>query len=199
MVVTMSGCSVLSEADEGTPGDTKASTAAGSQGPRTFVLGQTVAGLSRDPESDGEGRLVVSANRRVFEDLPEYQTSGAAGAIYGTAPPPPRTVALGDDQVVVAGANGKFADPKAAIAVFQKSARGTLTDPADAPVTEVDPGPLGGSASCIELPTLSEDQKFTACYWADATTAGMAGMKGKSPQEVAGFMRRARQEVTQPA
>ncbi|HEX2317310.1 MAG TPA: hypothetical protein VHJ17_26415 [Thermomonospora sp.] len=192
-LVTVPGCAVLE--DDGTTPAAERSSAA-PQGPRTFTLGQTVAGLPRDPESEGEGRLVVSANRRVFEDLPEYQTNGAAGAIYGPPPPPPRVVGLGDDQVVIAGTNGRFTDPRAAIVKFQESARGSLTDPADAPVTEVPPGPLGGAASCIQLPTLSEDEKFTACYWADATTAGMVGMKAKPPEVVADFMRRARQEVT---
>jgi hypothetical protein len=196
-LTAISGCAYLSE-DEKTAseGGTAASVP---QGPRKFVLGETVAGLPRDPESEGEGRLVVMANRRVFENLPEYRTSGAAGAIYGTPPPPPRTVGMGDEQVVVAGANGEFADPKAAIKTFQESARGALTSPSEAPVTDVDPGPLGGAASCVQVPTLSDDVKFTACYWADATTAGMVGMKGKPPETVAGFMRKARQEVTKPA
>jgi hypothetical protein len=200
VLIATPGCAALPGGDKAEPGGGKAvKTSAVPEGPRKFVLAETVAGLPRDPESEGEGRLVVFANRRVFENLSDYQTTGAAGALYGTPPPPPRAVAMGDDQIVVAGASGRFADPRAAIKELQAAARGALTDPAEAPVTEVDPGPLGGAASCVQLPTLSDDAKFTACYWADATTAGMVGMKAKPPETVAELMRKARQDVTKPA
>jgi hypothetical protein len=47
-------------------------------------------------------------------------------------------------------------------------------------VTPIGPGPLGGVASCVTVPTLS-DAEYTGCYRVDRTTIGVAGTVGKGP------------------
>jgi len=64
-------------------------------------------------------------------------------------------------------------------------------------VTDTDPGPLGGAASCLSLS--SGGLKLNACYWAHRTTFGSATILTKNVGQTAEQMRKIRADIEKPA
>jgi hypothetical protein len=96
--------------------------------------------------------------------------TGAVSGIYGDM--------LTQDIVVISAVSGAVADPAGLV---DETVTGSGTDLQN--VTEIDAGPLGGTAKCGD--TSTSGQPIGVCVWADNGSQGMIMMLGKSSTEVA--------------
>ncbi|MBQ1028030.1 hypothetical protein [Micromonospora sp. C95] len=125
-----------------------------------MVAPDTLAGRPKntDPELQQAADDMVSEIRSTVSN----ETS-AVGAFYGDP--------AADDLVMIAGASGLMSDPKQEL---DAAVQGLSADLDLSNMTSVDPGPLGGEASCGD--GLTEGVPLGVCTWADRGSVGLIVM-----------------------
>jgi hypothetical protein len=164
-------------------------------GTRTISFGERAGGLTRDHAGE-------TANQALLEGLtttPAMNRHGVGrlrGALYGphVAADSGQLIKVGPEQFLVAAADGAPGDPRAALRDILGRSTGTQ---AGGTLTDTDPGPLGGAASCLSLP--ADGLTVNACYWADSSTFGSVTSFAKDVTRTAEQMRKIRIDVERPS
>ncbi|MFI7551605.1 hypothetical protein ACIBQ2_17805 [Micromonospora sediminimaris] len=125
-----------------------------------MVAPATLAG--RPKNTDPELQQAADDMVRDIRSTVSNETS-AVGAFYGDP--------AGEDLVMIAGASGLMSDPKQEL---DAAVQGLSADLGLSNMTSVDPGPLGGEASCGD--GLTEDVPLGVCTWADRGSVGLIVM-----------------------
>ncbi|MET7963808.1 hypothetical protein [Micromonospora zamorensis] len=132
-----------------------------------LVAPATLAG--RPKVTDAELQTAADQLVREMKSSVQNETS-TVGAFYGDP--------TKQDLVMIAGASGLMSDPKKEMdtAISGLSAELTVTN-----LVAVDPGPLGGEASCGD--GKAESVPLGVCVWADKGSLGMVVMYFKSAEQ----------------
>ncbi|WBB89315.1 hypothetical protein [Verrucosispora sp. WMMC514] len=125
-----------------------------------MVAPDTLAG--RPKNTDPELQQAADDMVRDIRSTVSNETS-AVGAFYGDP--------AAEDLVMIAGASGLMSDPKQEL---DAAVQGLSADLGLSNMTSVDPGPLGGEASCGD--GLTEDVPLGVCTWADRGSVGLIVM-----------------------
>lgn len=133
-----------------------------------------------DPEVD---RLTEGLVQRLRASVPN--TNGASGAAYGDR---------GRDLVLVITARKSIRDPAATLTEVVAEVDAGVQ--AITGMTDVDPGPLGGNASCGDVERVPVD--ITACIWADHGSIGLVFLYYRTSADAAAEFLTIRGTVEQP-
>jgi hypothetical protein len=134
----------------------------------TLVAPETLGGRAKSTEPS----LVAAADemsRQLKAEVPEAK--GTVGAIYGDANQ--------QDLVMIAGVAGFVPDPAKQLDQFVSEVGTELNLTG---VTDVEPGPLGGTARCGNAET--DGVKIGVCAWSDAGSVAMIGMYFKTAEDL---------------
>ncbi|GIJ80838.1 hypothetical protein SAMN05443287_101401 [Micromonospora phaseoli] len=125
-----------------------------------LVAPDTLAG--RPKITDPQLQQAADDMVREIQSTVQNETS-AVGAFYGDP--------AQEDLVMIVGASGLMSDPQQEL---DEAIKGLSTQLALTNMTSVDPGPLGGEASCGD--GQSEDLPLGICVWADRGSVGTVVM-----------------------
>ncbi|MCW2914008.1 MAG: hypothetical protein JWN52_2076 [Actinomycetia bacterium] len=186
----LAACSSGATARPSAPGSPANSTPAGGSA-HAISFAEKAGGLTRDHagETINQG-LLQGLNTTAA--MSKYGVGKLKGAIYGPpyAADPHELIKIGPGQFVVAAATVRLDDPKTALRDMLKDSTSTGSG---GTLTDTDPGPLGGSASCLSL--TSGGLKVNACYWADRTSFGSVTSFAKDVTQTAEQMRKIRTDI----
>jgi hypothetical protein len=174
----------------GTPNGTPNGT-----GARTISFGEQAGGLTRDHAGETTNQALLQS-LNTTPAMTKYGVGKLQGALYGPhhASDPGQLIKIGPGQFLVAAAGGRLDEPRTALSDILKDSTGTT---AGGTVTDTDPGPLGGAASCLSL--RSGGLKVNTCYWADRTTFGSVTSLTKNVGQTAEQLRKIRADIEKPA